>query len=85
MALPSFGSIFNPNNGRHENISQQQNQGFITKEINNCHKFTNTLINEESIQGNSDMLFIMFQLKTIIKILTYLGIPCKFYSSVILE
>ena len=61
MALPSFGSIFNPKNGRHEIMSQQQNQGFITKEINDRPKFTNTLINEESIQGNSDMLFIMFQ------------------------
>ena len=61
MALPSFGSIFNPKNGRHEIMSQQQNQGFITKEINDCPKFTNNLINEESIQGNSNMTFIIFQ------------------------
>ena len=52
MALPSFGSIFNPKNGRHEIISQQQNQGFLIKDINNRPKFTNTLINDESIQGN---------------------------------
>ena len=61
MALPSFGSIFNPKNGRHEIISQQQNQGFIIKDINNRPKFTNTLINEESIQGNSNMRFFIFQ------------------------
>ena len=62
MALPSFGSIFNPKNGRHEITSQQQNQGFIAKEINNCPKFANTLINNESIQGNSNILFIIFKL-----------------------
>ena len=65
MALPSFGSIFNPKNGRHEITSQQQNHGIIAKEIHNSPKFTNTLINEESIQGNWNMPFIMLKFQKI--------------------